>query len=413
MNYFSYKEDSIMEERYDIFISYRRDGGVPVAEAIYQNLHSDYACFLDRESLKNGYFDDEIKSRIKNCTDFIVIISETVFDRCNEPNDWISCEVEIALKEHKNIIPIFVGTQKFPDNIPEQLKEIQRYNGIFWDDEAETLKKLKSFLLSNQQYQLFLVAENNRLVLTHETKESLKYLYRKFIENGRHPINIKIRIPDTDELSTLAIDDVTVNKYGVETAEYFAEQKILKRIKRFRIALEFAIEYLLQDEIIDDCADKLSDLYFERYGKDNCFFTSKEKIQYPYWTVFAWFDMIEELLKEIPSSRYHYYANHHKEFTAIDCFINQKNGKTIWHFVSFIRRQANDEDYDRLKEILSMPGGYACLQEVPPRERIFHVFPDFYFNIGMVKANLTNYSFNAFSEHDEMFNILNYSIGLH
>ena len=72
-----------------IFISYRRDGGMPVAESIYQSLCDEDDVFLDIESLQNGYFDSAITERIENCSDFIVIITETIFDRCTEPNDWI------------------------------------------------------------------------------------------------------------------------------------------------------------------------------------------------------------------------------------------------------------------------------------------------------------------------------------
>ena len=114
-----------------VFISYRRDGGKPVAESIYQSLCDEYNIFLDTEFLKNGYFYSAIIERIENCSDFIVIITETVFDRCTEPNDWIFHEAQIALRENKIIIPIFVGIQKFPSNVPEPLKEICRHNGIF------------------------------------------------------------------------------------------------------------------------------------------------------------------------------------------------------------------------------------------------------------------------------------------
>ena len=89
---------------------------------------------MDTKSLKNRYFDSAIIERIENCSDFIVIITETVLNRCNEPNDWIFHEAEIALRENKNIIPIFVGIQKFPSNVPKPLKEICRYNGIFYYD---------------------------------------------------------------------------------------------------------------------------------------------------------------------------------------------------------------------------------------------------------------------------------------
>lgn len=84
-----------------VFISYRRDGGKPVAESIYQSLCDEYNIFLDTESLKNGYFDSAIIERIENCSDFIVIITETVFDRCTEPNDWIFMKHKLRFERIK------------------------------------------------------------------------------------------------------------------------------------------------------------------------------------------------------------------------------------------------------------------------------------------------------------------------
>lgn len=114
-----------------IFISYRREGGAEVAESIYNSLYKDYNIFLDKESLKNGYFDIEIFKNIEKCSDFIIIITESVFNRCNEPNDWIFQELQMALRnEEINIIPIFVGIKNFPSNVPESLNKICRINGF-------------------------------------------------------------------------------------------------------------------------------------------------------------------------------------------------------------------------------------------------------------------------------------------
>ena len=66
-----------------IFISYRREGGKHIADDIYSILCKEYDIFLDTESLKNGYFDTAIIEEIKKCSDFIVLITETVFNRCS------------------------------------------------------------------------------------------------------------------------------------------------------------------------------------------------------------------------------------------------------------------------------------------------------------------------------------------
>ena len=43
-----------------VFISYRRDGGKPVAEAICDALYKEYDVFLDTKSLGSGHFDSAI-----------------------------------------------------------------------------------------------------------------------------------------------------------------------------------------------------------------------------------------------------------------------------------------------------------------------------------------------------------------
>ena len=156
-----------------VFISYRRDGGKAAAESIYQTLCDEYNIFLDTESLRNGCFDSVIIEHIKNCSDFILIITETVFNSCAEPDDWIFHEAKIALQEKKNIIPVFVDIQNFPSNVPEPLKEICRYNGIFWLDQDITCAKIKTFLISNKRYKLSVKRSGNQIVLDAEAKEEL------------------------------------------------------------------------------------------------------------------------------------------------------------------------------------------------------------------------------------------------
>ena len=394
-----------------VFISYRRDGGKPVAEAIYQTLHKDYNVFLDTESLKNGYFDSAITTYIEDCTDFIIIITETVFNRCNEPNDWIFHEAQIALREHKNIIPIFVGIQKFPSNVPEPLKEICRYNGIFWNDGAEIFAKIKAFLLSNHLYNLLVVKNDNRIALADQSKKDLKELYQIFMRNGRHSVDIDIELSDPKALSELLIREDIVGGYGVDFAKQIAEQSLLKKTKHVKETLKIAIEYLLQDEMIDTCAMKVNCAYIEKYGITNCSFADSDGIEHPYWTVFAWFDIIEELLKELILDRYYCYGNS-KEFTQIDCFAETRSGKEIWSFSSFIRKQA-EESYTKLMEILRMPGGRADYMDIPLCSLIHHVYPDLYYNIGQLKANQTNQSFEEVNKYNGVFNLWYYYIGLH
>lgn len=393
-----------------VFISYRREGGKPAAEAIYQSLRDEYNVFLDTESLKNGCFDSAIVERIEDCSDFLIIVTETVFDRCREPDDWIFHEAQIAIRENKNIIPIFVGIQNFPSNVPESLKEICRHTGIFWTDQDATYAKLKSFLVSNRRCKLSVVREGDRAALSEETKRDLRELYHRFRSYGRKDVDVEIDIPDVKELSGIILRHDLIKEHGLEFAEHLAEQTVLKKAKRIKETLEIAVEYLLQDEMIDSCAIKLRTFYLEKYGGDNCAFTDEDGIDCFCWTPFLWIDIIEELLKELLFDRYDIYGNS-GDFTEIDCFVETRSGKEIWSFSSFVH--AEDAFYAEFMEKVDMPGGRGDYMDIPLHSLAFHVYPDLYYNIGLLKTNQMMQSFEMVNQYKGVFNLWYYYVGLH
>ncbi len=145
------------KEYYDIFISYRRIGGWNTAKHLYDLLrHDDYAVSFDIDTLREGDFDKELLRRIDNCTDFILILDEHVFDRCIDPNfdrnkDWLRIELAHALEKGKNIIPIGLsGFKGFPDNLPSDIEMIKRKNVLYHTQKYfdAFYDKLRSFLHS-------------------------------------------------------------------------------------------------------------------------------------------------------------------------------------------------------------------------------------------------------------------------
>ncbi|WP_308223546.1 TIR domain-containing protein [uncultured Prevotella sp.] len=67
---------------YDIFISYRRNGGYETARHIYDLLKRDgYSDSFDQDNLMNGNFDKALLDRIAKCKDFILICDADVFRR--------------------------------------------------------------------------------------------------------------------------------------------------------------------------------------------------------------------------------------------------------------------------------------------------------------------------------------------
>src|SRR5688572_2421894 len=91
-----------------VFISYRRTN-MPWALAIYQSLTSNgYDVFFDYESIASGDFEQIILGNIRARAHFLVVLTPTAVERCDEPNDWLRREIETALDEKRNIVSIFL-----------------------------------------------------------------------------------------------------------------------------------------------------------------------------------------------------------------------------------------------------------------------------------------------------------------
>ena len=91
--------------KYDIFISYRREGGFDTAKHLSDLLSRDgYKVSFDIDTLRNGKFDTQLLSRIEKCKDFILIIDSNAFQRTFNPefppeNDWLRMELAHALNQ--------------------------------------------------------------------------------------------------------------------------------------------------------------------------------------------------------------------------------------------------------------------------------------------------------------------------
>ena len=112
--------------KYDIFISYRRDGGAQYARILQLMLiQRGYKVFLDYDELTDGIFCEKIKNAIKDAPVFIIVLSKGSMERCVNEDDWVRKEMTLAIEEGKHIIPIdpdcsFDG---FPDAMPLLLKD--------------------------------------------------------------------------------------------------------------------------------------------------------------------------------------------------------------------------------------------------------------------------------------------------
>lgn len=144
---------------YDIFISYRRDGGYETAKHLYDLLRLDgYSVSFDIDTLGNGPFDTELYRRIDQCSDFIVILSNGALDRCMDPtvsleNDWLRNEVAYAISKDRNIVPVIGSDFSFPDTLPSDIEKIKYFNGVVYNRAYfdAMYSKLKTFLQSKPE----------------------------------------------------------------------------------------------------------------------------------------------------------------------------------------------------------------------------------------------------------------------
>lgn len=125
-----------MANKYDIFISYRREGGYDTAKHLNDLLVRDgYKVSFDIDTLRSGDFDAQLLNRIDQCKDFILIVDRHAFDHTLDPAfdpnvDWLRCELAYALTKKKNIVPVFLsGVTGFPDNLPDDVKGVAKKNG--------------------------------------------------------------------------------------------------------------------------------------------------------------------------------------------------------------------------------------------------------------------------------------------
>ena len=145
-----------------IFISYRREGGEALARLIHDRLRQkNYRVFLDVESLRSGMFNIALYKKIEECEDFLIVLPENALDRCIDPDDWVRLEIEHALKLNKNIIPIMMRNFKFPETLPDSLKDLPKYNGVGASMELfdAVMGKLTGMLISKPDIAPFDIAK--------------------------------------------------------------------------------------------------------------------------------------------------------------------------------------------------------------------------------------------------------------
>ena len=144
-----------MENKYQIFISYRRDGGEDLARLLeYKLTERGFKVFFDVESLRSGAFNTALFEKIAECTDVLVVLPPHGLDRCTDPNDWVRLEIARAIELKKNVIPIMMRNFTFPENLSEDIAPLRYLNGVGANNELfdAVIEKIVSKLLKSKPF---------------------------------------------------------------------------------------------------------------------------------------------------------------------------------------------------------------------------------------------------------------------
>lgn len=179
-------------DHYDIFISYRRDGGEALACLISEKLRQrEFSVFYDVESLRSGKFNEKIFQVIDTCTDVIVILPQNSLNRCINNDDWVRKEIAYAIKSKKNIIPIMMRNFEFPKELPNDIRDLKNFNGISANLEyfEATFNKLLSMLNSRDIYSL---EKAGNLTTDKDLKKELSACLKQARENNTAEAKYKL-----------------------------------------------------------------------------------------------------------------------------------------------------------------------------------------------------------------------------
>ncbi len=116
-----------------VFISYRRSGGAEFARLIRDAIQNrGYSVFLDVEDLRSGPFNTALFGQIERAQDFIVVLSPGSLDPTHAKlEDWVSLEIEHAIKNKRNIVPVLLPNFEWPkDPLTEDIAALRNYQGL-------------------------------------------------------------------------------------------------------------------------------------------------------------------------------------------------------------------------------------------------------------------------------------------
>jgi tetratricopeptide (TPR) repeat protein len=138
-----------------VFISYRRTNK-PWALFIYQNLtNHGYDVFIDFQNINSGNFETAILDNIRARAHFVVVLTPSALENCKNKGDWLRREIETAMDERRNIVPLMVegfdfGSPIVKSALTGKLAALSQTNGLRIPDDYpfEAMDRLRERYLN-------------------------------------------------------------------------------------------------------------------------------------------------------------------------------------------------------------------------------------------------------------------------
>lgn len=218
-----------------VFISYRRTNEY-TALAVYQDLTANgYDVFIDYLNIDSGNFESVILENIKGRAHFVIILTPSALERCDDPNDWLRREIECAIDTKRNIVPLMMEGFDYSDpsidkHLTGKLSGLKGKNAVkvppTYFFEAMTRLRERFLTLTNnvQQHTVSDIAqqeaENQQKIanetepVSEETLTAVEYFERAYqhAENGQ----LDEAIADYTEAIRLKLDyAIAYNNRGI------------------------------------------------------------------------------------------------------------------------------------------------------------------------------------------------------
>ena len=125
------------EKTYDVFISYRRQGGAVKAELTKDELAKrgfrESRMFMDTRRLSSGNYMESILKAVDASRNLVVIITKDSFKDLSDDSPWAK-EIAHALETGKTIVPVYFDgiTELKPAQLPESIQRLAFENAVIY-----------------------------------------------------------------------------------------------------------------------------------------------------------------------------------------------------------------------------------------------------------------------------------------